>query len=148
MDQPRVIPSSPYAQPSLRSIRRFVRRLRPAGLGLCVGAVALVSAVRPASADPTAGTLPPVNITPSAGGLPGTSTLLNMLGGLQFDAMLAAIAGVIIGAGVWAVSAHSNNYQGSGRGRTAVLASALAALVIGFGPSLVHTLFNTGAAAQ
>jgi len=143
--QPRPIRDHPTASPRLGSARGLWRR---ALAGICLGLAYSWAGTQRAWAATTSPTLPPLNITPNPGGLPGTSTLIHMLGGLQFDAMLAAIAGVIIGAGVWAVSAHSNNYQGSSRGRTAVLASALAALVIGFGPALVHSLFNTGAAAQ
>jgi hypothetical protein len=89
-----------------------------------------------------------VNVTPDAGGLPGSSTLLQLLGGLQFDAVLGAIAGVIIGAVVWALSAHANNYQSAARGRAAVLASGIAALLIGFGPALVQALFGVGQSAH
>lgn len=89
-----------------------------------------------------------IPLSPDSSGLPGTHTLLLLLGGLQFDAVLAAIAGVIIGAAVWAVSSHSNNYQGASRGRSAVLASGAAALLIGFGPALVQALFSTGQGAH
>jgi len=81
-------------------------------------------------------------------GTPGSSTLISMLGGLQFDGVLAAIAGVIIGAAVWALSAHANNYQGASRGRSAVIASGVAALLIGFGPGLVQALFSLGQATH
>jgi len=60
-----------------------------------------------------------INVSPDASGLPGSSALVSLLGGLQFDAELAAIAAVIIGAAVWALSSHANNYQGASRGRTA-----------------------------
>jgi len=89
-----------------------------------------------------------VTITPNASGLPGSSTLVTMLGGLQFDGVLAAIAGVIIGAAVWALSAHANNYQGASRGRSAVIASGVAALLIGFGPGLAQALFTLGQATH
>jgi hypothetical protein len=84
------------------------------------------------------------NVTPNASGLPGSNTLLSLLGGLQFDAVLVAVAGVVIGAAVWAISSHSNNYSGASRGRSAVIASGAAALLIGFGPTLVQTLFSLG----
>lgn len=89
-----------------------------------------------------------ITVNPDPSGLPGTNTLLKLLGGLQFDAVLAAVAGIIIGAAVWAVSSHSNNYAGASRGRTAVLASGAAALLIGFGPALVQALFGMGQAAH
>lgn len=88
------------------------------------------------------------NVNPDPSGLPGSNTLLQLLGGLQFDAVLAAVAGVIIGAAVWAVSSHSNNYSGASRGRAAVIASGAAALLIGFGPALVQALFSVGQGAH
>ena len=45
-----------------------------------------------------------VDVSPNASGLPGSSSLVSLLGGLQqFDALLAAIAGILIGAAVWAL---------------------------------------------
>ena len=89
-----------------------------------------------------------ISVSPNASGLPGSSSLVSLLGGLQFDALLAAIAGILIGAAVWALSSHTNNYQGSSRGRTAVIVSALSAVVFGFGPALIQWFFNFGQSAH
>jgi len=89
-----------------------------------------------------------IDITPSASGLPGSSTLIQLVDGLQFDAEIAAIAAMIISAAVWALSSHSNNYQGASRGKVALLASGFAAILIGFGPALVEALFGIGQAAH
>ena len=89
-----------------------------------------------------------ITITPNASGLPGSSMLEQLVGGLQFDAELGAIAAMILSAVVWALSSHSNNYQGASRGKTALIASGVAAILIGFGPSLVETLFGIGQAAH
>jgi len=89
-----------------------------------------------------------ISVSPNASGLPGSSSLVSLLGGLQFDALLAAIAGILIGAAVWALSSHTNNYQGSSRGRTAVIVSALSAVVIGFGPALIQWFFAFGQSAH
>ena len=89
-----------------------------------------------------------IGVTPNASGLPGSSSLISLLGGLQFDAELAAIAAILLGAVVWALSSHSNNYQGVSRGRTACVVSALAAIVIGFGPTVIQWFFNFGQAAR
>lgn len=95
-----------------------------------------------------AATAPGISVSPDPSGLPGTATLEHLLGGLQFDAVLAAIAAMIISAAVWALAAHSNNYQSASKGRSALLAAAGAALVIGFGPVLVQALFSIGQAAK
>jgi len=88
-----------------------------------------------------------VNVNPNTS-LPGTNTIESLVGGLQFVAVIAAIAGVIIGAAVWALSSHSNNYQAASKGRSAVLASGIAAILIGFGPALVQALFGIGQGAH
>ena len=89
-----------------------------------------------------------IDITPSASGLPGSSMLVQLVGGLQFDAEIATIAAMIISAAVWALSAHSSNYQGAAKGKVALIASGAAAILIGFGPSLVEALFGIGQAAH
>lgn len=116
-------------------------------VGLMSGALSWVVAAPGRAAAAGSGSAIPT-VTPNGSTLPGTGTLVQMLGGLQLDAVLVAIAGVIIGAAVWALSSHSGQYQGVSRGRTAVLASALAAVVIGFGPEAVHVLFNLGQSSQ
>lgn len=75
-----------------------------------------------------------ITVSPSASGLPGTAKLLQLLNGLDFDAVMATIAGFAIGLGYWALSSHTNNYQGASRGRAAVIVCAGAALLLGFGP--------------
>ena len=89
-----------------------------------------------------------IDISPSTSGLPGTSSAISLLGGMQFYVLLAAIAGILIGAAVWALGSHSNNYQGTQRGRTAVIVSAIAAILAGFGPTLIQWFFNFGQAAH
>ena len=44
----------------------------------------------------------------------------------------------------WALGSHTNNYQYANAGRKAVLASGVAALLIGAAPTLVNFLFQTG----
>ena len=47
-------------------------------------------------------------------------------------------------AAAWAIGSHGNNYQYANAGRKAVLASGVAALLIGAAPTLVNFLFQTG----
>jgi len=88
-----------------------------------------------------------VNVSPNSS-LPGTNSLEQLVGGLQLVSVIAAVAGIVIGAAVWALSSHANNYQGASRGRAAVLASVIAALLIGAGPYLVEQLFGLGQSAH
>jgi hypothetical protein len=81
---------------------------------------------------------------PTAGLLPGGSTLLHLVDGLGGWALILSLAGLVIGAALWAIGSHSQNYQQSYVGRRAVLVSGVAALLIGAAPTLINFFFNTG----
>ncbi len=85
-----------------------------------------------------------LSLDPNANGLPGSGTLQQLVNGIGFWGLLAALAGLVIGAATWALGAHTNNYQNTSTGRRAVLVSAAAALVIGAAPTLLNFLFNAG----
>jgi hypothetical protein len=82
--------------------------------------------------------------SPTAGALPGGSTLLHLVDGLGGWALILALAGLLLGAALWAIGSHSQNYQQSYVGRRAVLVSGVAALLIGAAPTLINFFFNTG----
>ncbi|HUY06993.1 MAG TPA: DUF6112 family protein [Acidimicrobiales bacterium] len=84
------------------------------------------------------------SLDPNASGLPGTATLQSLVNGLAWWALLAALVGLVAGAGMWALGAHSNNYQHTSSGRRAVLVSGAAALLIGAAPTILDFLFNAG----
>ncbi|MDA8317331.1 MAG: DUF6112 family protein [Actinomycetota bacterium] len=86
----------------------------------------------------------PSKFHPTANVLPGGSTLLALINGLAGWAVLLALAGLVIGAALWAIGSHSQNYQQSYVGRRAVLVSGLAALLIGAAPTLIDFFFSTG----
>ncbi|HLG66568.1 MAG TPA: DUF6112 family protein [Acidimicrobiales bacterium] len=88
-----------------------------------------------------------VTASPDPNALPGGPTLQKLVDGLDWWALLLALAGLIIGAAAWALGAHSQNYHQSIAGRRAVLVSALAALLIGAAPYVVGFFFHTGQAA-
>ena len=75
---------------------------------------------------------------PNARGLPGSSALQQLVGGLAFWALLGALAGLIISAAVWALSSHSGNYHHAGVGKRGTLVSAPA--IIGFFEDLGNTV--------
>ena len=102
------------------------------------------SAVRPVHRVALLSVVTPSKFHPTANVLPGGSTLLALINGLAGWAVLLALAGLVIGAALWAIGSHSQNYQQSYVGRRAVLVSGLAALLIGAAPTLINFFFSTG----
>lgn len=85
-----------------------------------------------------------VNLSPDLSGLPGSSKLQTLINGLGAWALIAALAGLVIGAAAWALGVHAQNFQQSMVGRRAVLVSGLAALLIGAAPHIVNFFFTAG----
>ena len=82
--------------------------------------------------------------TPDPNGLPGSSALETLISGIAFWALLAALAGLLISAAVWALSSHSGNYQYASMGRRGTLISAASALLVGAGPAIIAFFQNVG----
>lgn len=90
------------------------------------------------------GALADVTLSPDPGNLPGGSVLQHLTDGLGGWALIAALAGLVIGAAMWALGSHSQNYHQSFSGRRTVLVSGLAALLIGAAPAFVNFFFHAG----
>lgn len=87
----------------------------------------------------------PINIPPNTTGLPGVSAAEKMVGALLTFGTIACIAGLIIAAIVWAVGGNSSNPQMSHRGKSGVLISLAAAIVVGGALTLVSFFTGIGA---
>lgn len=87
-----------------------------------------------------------VQVTPNASLLPGSGVIQTLINGLAGFALMACALGLVIGAGMWALGANSQNYQQSYSGRRAVLVSLGAAVVIGGAKTLINFFFNQGSA--
>ena len=85
-----------------------------------------------------------VDMTPDPGGLPGKDVIQRLTNGLGFWAEAVALAALVVGAALWAIGAHSQNFQQSLVGRRAVLLAGVAALLIGAAPTLINTFFDLG----
>ena len=81
---------------------------------------------------------------PDPNGLPGTTALEKLISGVAFWALLAALAGLLISAAVWALSSHSGNYHHASMGRRGTLISALAAFLVGAAPAIVAFFEDLG----
>ena len=81
---------------------------------------------------------------PNANGLPGSSALEQLVSGLAFWALVAALGGLLISAAVWALSAHSGNYHHSALGRRGTVISAIAAFLVGAAPAIIGFFEDLG----
>jgi Family of unknown function (DUF6112) len=88
---------------------------------------------------------PTVNVAPNKDGLPGITTAMRIVGALLTFGLIAAVAGVVLAAITWAVGSHSSNPAVAGRGKTGVLVSCVAALLVGGADILVNFFAGTGA---
>jgi hypothetical protein len=87
-----------------------------------------------------------INVSPNSNGLPGISELQNIVGALLTIGLIAALAGLALSASVWALGNHSANPVLSGRGKTGVLVSFLAAALTGGAVALINFFAGAGAA--
>jgi MFS family permease len=85
-----------------------------------------------------------VSLDPVVSDLPGGAALQKITDGIGGWALVLTLVGLVIGAAVWALGAHSQNYQQSYVGRRAVIVCGLAALLIGAAPAIINFLWSTG----
>ena len=92
--------------------------------------------------------IPSVDVQPNHNGLPGIAAIEKIVGALLTFGLIAAVAGIAISAIAWAVGNHSSNPHVAGRGKTGVLVSAGAAMLIGAANTLVTFFSAAGSAVQ
>ena len=113
---------------------------RTLGAGVVVERLLRVGLAQAAQGD--------VRATPDTGKLPGGNVLQDLTNGLAGWALVFALIGLLVGAVVWALGAHSQNWQQTSLGKRAVLISALAALLIGAAPAIVNFFAGQGRAVR
>ena len=84
------------------------------------------------------------DVLPNSTGLPGISTLSDMVGALLTVGLIACVAGLELAAIVWAIGSHSSNPHLAGRGKSGVLVAFVAAVLIGGANVLVDFFVATG----
>lgn len=85
-----------------------------------------------------------VKLNPNPGKGPGgpvLQTLADWIGGI---ALVVCLIALLVGAAMWALGSHGNNYSQTATGKRAVLISGGAALVIGAGAALVNFMYGLG----
>ena len=94
---------------------------------------------------PVLNLLADVNVTPNRTGLPGIAELENIVGALLTVGIIAALAGLVLSAIVWAVGNHSANPVLAGRGKSGVLVAFIAAALCGGAVALINFFTAAGA---
>ncbi|HEX6689401.1 MAG TPA: DUF6112 family protein [Solirubrobacterales bacterium] len=89
-----------------------------------------------------------VHVEPNQKELPGTPALEKLVNGLAALALLACVAGVLIGAAQWALGSKSNNYSHTSDGKSKVLYGLLGAFVVGAGAALINFFYHSGSAVK
>ncbi|MDA8373037.1 MAG: DUF6112 family protein [Actinomycetota bacterium] len=85
-----------------------------------------------------------VSVTPDMNALPGGAALQSIANGAAAWALVISLLGLLIGAAIWAIGAHSSNYQQTYTGKRTLIASALAAVLVGAAPALINFFFHLG----
>jgi len=85
-----------------------------------------------------------VRLNPNTGALPGSQVLQKFTNGLAGWSLVISLIGLLLGAAVWALGAHGQNYHQATNGRRAVLVSGAAALLVGAAPVLINFFFHAG----
>ncbi|MDA8102127.1 MAG: DUF6112 family protein [Nitrospiraceae bacterium] len=85
-----------------------------------------------------------VSVSPDMNALPGGAALQSIANGAAAWALVISLLGLLIGAAIWAIGAHSSNYQQTYTGKRTLIASALAAVLVGAAPALINFFFHLG----
>lgn len=88
----------------------------------------------------------PFDVTPNTDGLPGLAELQNIAGAILTFGLVIAVASLVISAIAWAIGSHSQNPHVTGRGKSGVLISCAAALLIGASNALINFFHAAGTA--
>lgn len=89
-----------------------------------------------------------VSLTPDASALPGSNALQALANGVAAWALIIALLGLLAGAAIWAIGAHSSNMSQAYTGKRTLLASGMAAVLVGAAPTLINFFFHLGQSAH
>lgn len=84
-----------------------------------------------------------VHISPNNNGLPGVAAALKIAGALLTFGLISAVVGIVLGAIVWSIGSHTSNPHHASRGKTGVMVSAVAAVLVGSAVPIVNFFSHT-----
>lgn len=100
---------------------------------LVVGITIVLTTATAFAADP--------GISPNSTGVPGIGSFREIAGGLATAALIACGVGLIISSVIWAIGSNTQNMHHTQKGKSGVLISMGAALLIG-GVNLIIAFWN------
>jgi hypothetical protein len=116
-------------------------RRRPQRHWLAIAMMAALALPGSASAAPQ------VKATPDGSKLPGFPEANQLVNGILAFSALATLAAFLVGAGAWALGSLTQNYRAAGAGKTAVLASIVAAILVGSAVAIINFFLAAGPGA-
>lgn len=87
---------------------------------------------------------PVPNIRPDGSNAPGGKGLQDAIDVFAFYAILASIAGFLLGGAVWAVGGRSGNQMAADGGKIGMAVAVGVAFLIGAGSAIIRFAFNAG----
>jgi hypothetical protein len=100
--------------------------------------VAIIIA-RIAQAAPSGGA---VSADPTSSQLPGAALLQTLVNWAGWGALMASLAALLVGGGMWGWSQHHGSTIGVTKGKMTALGGAAGAIVVGLAPTVINTLHS------
>ena len=101
----------------------------------------LLAQVAPTTAAPTGATA-----NPTSAGMPGAALAQTLIDWLAQVALWGSLASILLGAALYGVAQHANNYNGADKGRRLAIAGVVGSCLTGLAPTAVD-LFSKAAGA-
>ncbi len=83
-----------------------------------------------------------VQVSPDAGGMPGSALIQQLLNWLSQLALWGSLASILAGAGLYGIAQNAGNYAGAYKGKTLAVAGVVGACLAGIAPTAVNLLFS------
>lgn len=87
-----------------------------------------------------------VSADPTNSQLPGAALFQTLINWVGWGALMASLAAVLVGGGLWGWSQYHGNSTWASKGKLTALGGAAGAIVVGLAPTIVNTLHSLAAA--
>ncbi len=84
-----------------------------------------------------------VTVSPNTS-LPGSTTIMSLIGGLDYFVIALAVLGALLSAGAMAIGNHSSNGRLADRGKTGLITAIVVAVIAGSIAAIINFAVATG----